>query len=903
MATLLKQWGTYWLRSNQSTSPYGYDSHGRIRVYLDNQSISGNYSDISIKHYGIARATDKPYYGGVTNVSSSYRANNGSFGGTYYTKTKSYYEVSSQSDEEFYIGTTTHRIYHNVDGTAQLYVNGSYTATTYEGYDLNVFTGTRTSSFYMALPSIPRATTINSFTWVKASGAAGLSRLTCNWATAHSIDRIQYSLNGGAYTTVTGNGTSGSFNISGLTPNTQYSLKIKVRRADSQVETESSVKSATTYDIAKITVAPNNNIDMDSTSAITYTNPSGASLQISLYKTDGATAIASYRACSGTGYTFTYSAGEKTAFYNQIPSTKTLPLRFYLRTSDGLGNTYLNYVERTFEVFNANPTFTTWTYADTNAATLALTGNSQKIIKGYSNVKATITSANKMVAIKGATAIRYQLTIGAKNATVNYSPSSTVEMTINAVDNNVFNCYAIDSRGESTNVIKTLATDYINYTPISITKATATRTDDIGTETTLAYNGTFFGGSFGSVTNTIKSATYKFKKTTDANYTDGTSVITPTTNGNTFSFSGTIKGDAGDDGVNGFDATYSYNIQVTVTDELSTRTFNFILGSGKPNIAIHKEGVAINQAYDETLGGALQVNGITTQINNGIKKISSTNYSSVGATTSWMKIFQVRRIDSTAVGSCFMNIYISPDRWQTATGRTGANLIFGSRDSETLGSLLVVGQLGGTLPTLYTMVQETISGVDYWVFYMNANANTAYYIDVSVYSTNDMLIGWVNSNVASVPAGVRQYIGTPSITVEDVLTSTSTINPLSANMGKTLKTAVDTKLTGAGTVVDSLADDTAMSVTPPAQYGIVIDYGRHPKSRYIGGMFVYRCASTNALCEGMSIMSSSERALGALAGTTGTDGKFTVSANTDGKVYFENRMGASVTFGYIFIGS
>jgi len=583
---------TYWSRSNTNT-PLSADYRAWWTIYYDNQpDITNNRTKIKVESYVQAYYSESV----ITDVTgSSYIKLNGvnQPSVTINAEVVGGYNLKLQGTNEYWVN-------HNSDGT------GSFT---WQGFgNVEGFSRSTAATTY-SLPQIPRYATINSFTWVKASGAAGLSRLTCNWSVSNTCDAVQYSLNGGGWTSSGTSGTSGSFNISGLTPNTQYSLKIRVKRTDSQLWTESGTLNATTYDIAKITVVPSNNVNMDNTQTITYTNPSGASLETSVYRTNASTVIAAYRTCSGTSYPFTFTSGEKTAFYNQIPTTKTLPLRFYLRTSDGLGNTYLNYVERTFEVFNANPTFTTWTYADTNAATLALTGNSQKIIKGYSNVKATITSANKMVAIKGATAIRYQLTIGAKNATVNYSPSSTVEMTINAVDNNVFNCYAIDSRGESTNVIKTLATDYINYTPISITKATATRTDDIGTETTLAYNGTFFGGSFGSVTNTIKSATYKFKKTTDANYTDGTSVITPTTNGNTFSFSGTIKGDAGDGGVNGFDATYSYNIQVTVTDELSTHTFNFILGSGKPNIAIHKEGVAINQAYDETLGGALQVNG------------------------------------------------------------------------------------------------------------------------------------------------------------------------------------------------------------------------------------------------------------------------------------------------------
>lgn len=39
---------------------------------------------------------------------------------------------------------------------------------------------------------------------------------------------------------------------------------------------------------------------------------------------------------------------------------------------------------------------------------------------------------------------------------------------------------------------------------------------------------------------------------------------------------------------------------------------------------------------------------------------------------------------------------------------------------------------------------------------------------------------------------------------------------------------------------------------------------------------------------------------GALAGTTGTDGKITVAPHTDGKVYIENRSGGTLKFGYSF---
>jgi len=42
---------------------------------------------------------------------------------------------------------------------------------------------------------------------------------------------------------------------------------------------------------------------------------------------------------------------------------------------------------------------------------------------------------------------------------------------------------------------------------------------------------------------------------------------------------------------------------------------------------------------------------------------------------------------------------------------------------------------------------------------------------------------------------------------------------------------------------------------------------------------------------------------GILSGTTGTDGKFTISAHTDGKIYFENRRGSTRGFTYTLFGA
>lgn len=71
-------------------------------------------------------------------------------------------------------------------------------------------------------------------------------------------------------------------------------------------------------------------------------------------------------------------------------------------------------------------------------------------------------------------------------------------------------------------------------------------------------------------------------------------------------FSGKIRGDSG---ANGFSVTKSFNIRIVIKDRLSTSIYEMTLGTGIPAIAISKNGIAINNMYDETLKGALQITG------------------------------------------------------------------------------------------------------------------------------------------------------------------------------------------------------------------------------------------------------------------------------------------------------
>lgn len=627
MATFLGNRYSYYRNSGTNTPyteslpsppPNNHYSDWRFRadIYLESQSTTTNTSEVKIYFY--IERKDRTNYNTTMTGWNAPQASYGniSINGNWYQISKSVTlnvginatAWTTYSDSEL-IGSVTRTISHNANGT------GSFTTQCYG----RLWVGQEalyTSNGSYTLPTIPRYATINSFTFEKASGVEGLSRLTCGWSVSNTCDAVEYSLSGGGWTSSGTSGTSGSFNINGLTPNTQYSLKIRVKRTDSQLWTESGTIYQTTLDYARVTGA--DSINDEGSPYMTFTNISGAVIDAYIeygFVNGSATAALQRANIPNTGsYLFTLTSGEKSAIYSKMTTSNSQTIRYTLVTVVGGVNTYWSFVDRTFTIINANPTFTTFTYADINPITLALTGNNNQIIvKGYSSLRGIVTSANKMVAIKGATAKEYQLAVtGSTPVKANYSSSSTVNLDIGVVSNNVFITNAIDSRNNATEVTVNASTykEYFNVTKGAIADNTITRTGSVSKETTLKLKGTFWNESFGSVTNDFVNAKYRYKDTDDANYSAYTD-ITLTKNGNEFSYNSTI---AGDDGASGFLIENSYNVQVLISDKLSSVTYDFILGTGTPNMSIHKDGVAFKGLYDTNLGGALQVNG-TVYIN------------------------------------------------------------------------------------------------------------------------------------------------------------------------------------------------------------------------------------------------------------------------------------------------
>ena len=497
------------------------------------------------------------------------------------------------------IASGTISVTHDSDGSKTIPFSAQIKASSY-GVSATV-------SGNFELEKIPRYTTV----W-QSERWRTINTISVNWSTADARDHTQYSLNGGAWTdagdTVDSTNKNGYYTISNLSPNTSYTIKTRCKRADSQLWSESSSMTLKTQDIAKITEAPNFTDEGNPT--IKYSNPFGSNVTklqacISL---NGAKDDVTYRDISktGTSYTFNLTDAERKVL-RQAAKTNSLSVTFFVRTT--YGKDYHSTVVRTMSIVNANPTFSNFTYQDTDSTTLALTGNNQTIIKGYSNVKGIVSAANKASPQKEASMSKYRLSIGEKTAEVAYSSSAEVSTSISDVTTNSFTMYAIDSRGNST--AKTItAANYINYAPIKITSITVLRTNSVTSETTLKFSGTVWNGSFGSVTNVITSCSYRYKLSTASSWPTGAITITPTKSGGTFSFTGIIKGDLGADG---FNIDNSYNIQVLIADKLTNNHSNpasFTLGPGTPAMAIYKNNVAIGQRYDTNdSSNKLQVNG------------------------------------------------------------------------------------------------------------------------------------------------------------------------------------------------------------------------------------------------------------------------------------------------------
>lgn len=341
----------------------------------------------------------------------------------------------------------------------------------------------------------------------------------------------------------------------------------------------------------------------ESNPTIKFTNPGGLRINARL---EFAGSVIRRDNIANTGsYTFNLTNEERNLLRSKCPNSNTLAVREVIATClSGTTENFWSWQDKTMTIVNANPTFNHFEFEDVNPITLALTGNYQNIIQGYSNVKAIIPAEFIAKANKSATMLKYSFVSGDKQKDITYKANQETSNIINNVKIGVFNVYAIDSRNNSTLVTKN-ANKTIAYNPVIKNNIIVSRENGISEITKLYVKGVVDLVNFGNVINSIKESKFRYKISSLSEWSDYKNIKLTVGENGEFSFNDFILGDTDE----GFNIEHSYNIEVLIKDELSEVIFTANLTSGIPNIALHKNGVCIMGKYDVDEGGLLQIGG------------------------------------------------------------------------------------------------------------------------------------------------------------------------------------------------------------------------------------------------------------------------------------------------------
>ena len=350
---------------------------------------------------------------------------------------------------------------------------------------------------------------------------------------------------------------------------------------------------STSYDMGLTTIpraAPINSFtgnDVDGTFKVTYTPKSSSfthKLRISI---PGVVALQTNNYTSGTS--FSLSASTVQYLYDYTANSSTVRLGAVIETWNGgtkIGES--SELVNTCNITNANPTFSNFTYQDTNSTITAITGNNQILVQGKSNLRVTVSSANKATANKSATMNNYSASISGLSATANYSTSDlNIDFSSNAftAGTQSLSVRAIDSRGYSTAVSKDVTV--LAYAA-PVVNASAVRQNNFENQTTLSIGGTYSPLTINNTAkNTVSSVQYRYKKQSTSTWGSWTNMT-----GLTVSPSDTYTTT---DKVLDLDNNSAYDFEVKTTDNLGSTTVALVVSIGIPIFRIGTDGYVYNQ--------------------------------------------------------------------------------------------------------------------------------------------------------------------------------------------------------------------------------------------------------------------------------------------------------------------
>lgn len=610
--------GTAYLVKSEKTN-YGSNSWTTdlyIYVKVISQNVIANTSTIALGMY---------VYSKYSIAWSDFGTNGTSYIGTATSGSNCFTFTNGQSGSgtKWLIEDKQVTVYHNSNGTLTLPIYWHWGVNSPWGQ----YTGP-SGSYNVTLSTIDRAAPTVTFS-VSSITANGFKISANSTSTA---DIWQYSTNGGSTWTTfsTTASTSASVTLSSLSPNTNYTVKVRARRQYNQVygtSGSSTVKtlggavvnsvSTVTADNARVTITLNVTVYEAS-----YTN--------TLVLKNGSTTILTISGLSwskGTANrTVTLTAAQRTTLLNAMASIKSFIGTFAVSSYSGstqIGSTSSKTATVLTTATNSAPTISGFTYADSYTTTKNLTGNDQLFVQNYSTLKVTPGTAT---AKNGASISNYTAScngLSSSNTTgsalsvgkIDKSGSVTVTLTVT------------DSRGYTASVSQTITV--IPYAKPKVSSVTLRRTNDIEAEMQLKFSGSISAVTVdGTQKNSVVYVRYRYKKTSESSYGSYTSIYSGTTkSGTSFSYSNLE--------LCSLDANSSYDFHLQIQDKLyslSSLDLYFTVPQGTPLIALRKKKVGINTPDPQAtldVDGNIHMNGVNVHGKMGRVDGSTTDLNNV----------------------------------------------------------------------------------------------------------------------------------------------------------------------------------------------------------------------------------------------------------------------------------
>ena len=395
----------------------------------------------------------------------------------------------------------------------------------------------------------------------------GINTISVHWGADANCDSVQYSLSGGAWT----GADWSNYTIYGLSPGTNYNIRTRIKRADSQLWTISDYLYVTTASLPSTGTPSNFNLGSSPTPSIA--NMSNLSHWY-VHTYDGNTLLNDSGAIYSTSKTIDLT---NATLINQMLARHSnenewnITFKYYCVSN---GVTYA-LTQRTCKCVipqgQYTPTFNenNVSYEVTDQQTLDLTGSNKKVIKGISDILVTLTPASPN---GSATMKSYNATSG--NSTGSTTNTSTPTISLTNVNADSVIVQAIDSRNRTTNTNKEFST-FIDYFAPIITSASINRIEGVGTNLAVNITGNYCNWSGLSTTNIMEQVSIQYKLKSASTYTTISGVNLNIVNNNgAFTITGNITG-------NHFSAAEEYDVLLTFKDKINNLPFYQSIPTGR----------------------------------------------------------------------------------------------------------------------------------------------------------------------------------------------------------------------------------------------------------------------------------------------------------------------------------